>query len=364
MGHVKVDAGEYVRWPVVRSEHLATIARVAESGNWHYGPEGVALEAALKNRFNREALATSSCAWSIYLCLRALGISGRVIVPAYGYHGTSHPVVWAGCAPWFVDCDPYSYNLCPDALSFELAGGAFAAIVGVHMHGRPMSEDVFSVARRYGVPVIEDACQAQGASLNGKLVGTMAQAAAFSFNSRKTNPAGLGGACLFPDTALLETARCERDYGLKDTDGTPSSIGSYLPIGEFDAALARAQLPMVDQWTLASNAKVDVLRQVIPLRLPKTNEGEIHVWHKVRIRGSEAERTTLESRGVRTSRWVTKPLPEYSAYSAFQNGSRYPGASEICSSTFCLFDDDHPIACQEEALVRKVAAIIEEVLGD
>lgn len=365
MHRVVISDFEYVLWPTVTRAHQDAIASVIRSGKWHYGPMGDALERRLEVIFGRPAVATSSCAWAIFLALRALDLPrSKVVVPAFGYHGTSHPVIWAGFEPKFVDCDPHTYNICPEALLQALREEPIAAIVGVHMHGRPLARSVIDIALSSGVPLIEDACQAQGAKLDGEAVGAIGDVAALSFNSRKTNPAGLGGACIFRDGNAATRAQLDTNYGPKNSDGEPLAFGSYLPIGEFDAALAAHQLDNVDNWTDLANAKVELLRRVLAKRLPLLASGELSVWHKVRIRGSESERAALQVRGVRTSKWVTHPLPSYALYRKFAYGQQFPGADDICLNTFCLFDDETPIAAQPTHLVEKIAQIVGETLND
>ncbi len=365
MSNVEIADQEYVNWPTVTEAHCEAVAAVVRSGKWHYGPQGGLLEQRLEAIFGRPSVATSSCAWAIFLALRALAATGKIVLaPAFGYHGTIHPIVWAGLKPVFVDCDPDTYNLCPEALEKALRDREVAAIIGVHIHGRPLSRAVVDIVRSSGIPFIEDACQAQGAKIGEELIGTLGDVAALSFNSRKTNPAGLGGACIFRDVAAAEMARADTNYGPKDVDGAPLGIGSYLPIGEFDAALAAHQLEFVEHWTEQANSRVATLRQSLGARLPKLAADELSVWHKVRIKGSEDERLALQQRGVRTSRWVSYPLPRYPAYQQYSQNARYPGAEEICANTFCLLDDDTPIAAQPWPLVERVARILGEVLND
>ena len=353
----------YAKWPVVEDRHRSAVASVVNSGTWHYGGVYRQLESRLSGWLGRPAITTSSCAWSLFLALCSLSIKGRVVVPAYGYVGTVHPVVWAGAQPFFADCDPVTFNICPNSLQSILSNNTIDAVIGVHVHGMPFDYDIVEICNRFGVPLIEDVCQAQGARLRGNLVGTLGELGAFSFNTRKTLPAGLGGAVTTGSQTLATRIENLRDYGIRDVEGDQLEVGYYLPIGEFDAALVLVQLDDLDPWIEQSDRFATIIREAIPRRFPLKPSDRTHTWHKVRIKGTEDERLRLETAGIITSRWAPKPLTEYPCYSSFLTTDRFPGAVEICESTFCIFNDDFPIAPQSEDLVRDVARILEVELS-
>lgn len=354
----------YTKWPVVSENHRLAVAALVDSGSWHYGDLYRKLERRLGEWLGRPVLTSSSCAWSIFLALRALSATGKVVVPAYGYHGTVHPVLWAGAEPLFVDCDPATFNICPQSLRSALSESRVDAVIGVHIHGMPFDYDVKDICAAAGVPLIEDVCQAQGARLRGQLAGTLGDLAAFSFNSRKMLPAGLGGALAAHAQGLVQRIDDLRSYGAKDVDGLPAEIGYYLPISEFDAALTLVQLDNLDTWIDRADRLAATVRDVIPSRFPLKPADRTHTWHKVRIKGTEGERLRLEAAGIVTSRWAPKPLTAYSCYKPFLIRDSFPGAVEICEKTFCLFSDDYPIVAQSDEVIRRVTTGLEVELHD
>lgn len=354
----------YRRWPAVREEHRQAVLEVVDSGRWHYGDQGSRLERDLSAYLGVPCAAVASCAWALYLAVRALPNVRTVGVPVFTYHGSVHPVLWAGCTPVFIDIDPRTYTICPDAVSRTLKRQRLDAIIAVHLHGLPFNKDLAGLCQEAGTWLIEDACQAFGARIGSKLVGTIGDAAAFSFNSRKNLPAGLGGAVAFRSDDLTRRAQQLREYGDKNDHGEPVEIGSYLPIGEFDAALARVQLAYVDEWNVEAGRFANVLRGVLGNRMPDVPDGYTHVWHKVRIRGTEDERQALEQAGVITSKWVERPLVDYPAYSEWiVNASAFPGAASALKDSFYLFDDIHPLAAQDADFIETLANRILEVIG-
>lgn len=287
-----------------------------------------------------------------------------MVVPAYGYYGSSHPVVWAGCIPMFVDCNPGTFNLCPDQLRPALRQEQVDAVIGVHIHGLPFDWDIVDICAEQGIPLIEDVCQAQGAKLRDRCVGTLGHYGAFSFNNRKTLPAGLGGAILSVTNDAARRVADLRDYGPKDESGDLTGCGYYFPISEFDAALIMVQLPRLNDWLEQGNSLAQILREACGERFPHVPADRTHTWHKIRVQGSEEERLALERGGVKTSRWGAKPLPDLPCYHGVsETFGPYPGAKEICERSFCLLDDEHPIHVQSDETVHAIARIARKVLA-
>ena len=354
---------QFKSWPIVDDEHVEAVERVVRSGRWHYGSIHQDLERDLETEYGRHAVTTTSCAWAIYLTIRALGRIKTVAVPAFTYYGTVHPVIWGGASPVFVDVDPATFNMCPDDLRKTLKTQRIDAVLGVHLHGLPFDPAIGTICKEQSLPLIEDVCQAQGASVSGQKAGTLGAAAALSFNSRKTMPAGLGGAALFENSGVAQRAREIRDYGRRNTDGTLDEIGSYLPIGEFDAAIVRIQLPRLPKWISHAGAMADILSATLGARAPRVPVGHIHAWHKYRIRGTTTEKERLDRLGVITSIWMKHPLTQYPAYAPFVTTRNYPGAESIVKETFCLFDDERPIVAQTSETIHELANVLKNCLS-
>jgi dTDP-4-amino-4,6-dideoxygalactose transaminase len=166
------------------------------------------------------ALGTGSGTASIHLCLAALGIGpgDEVAVPAHTFIATAEPVTWRGARPRFVDVDPETGCMDPDALKASIDG--VSVVVPVHLYGRPAElEPIGAVAAAAGVPVIEDAAQAHGADYvrsDGNVVrcGSFGLAGCFSFYPGKNLGAfGDAGAITTDDEALYEKLRLLRDHG-------------------------------------------------------------------------------------------------------------------------------------------------------
>ena len=229
-----------------RQEIEGAIARVLERGTFILGPEVAAFEAefaALSGA--RHAIAVASGTDALRLALMALGIKpgDEVITVAMTFAATALAIEAVGAKPVFVDVDPATRCIDPDALAAAI-GPATAAIIPVHLHGHPASMPAIgAIAARHGLAVIEDCAQAHGARLDGRPVGTFGQAAAFSFYPTKNLGAlGDAGAVVTDDPALAARLARLRHYGF-DAHDRCIETGTNARLDELQAAILRVLLP-------------------------------------------------------------------------------------------------------------------------
>ncbi len=150
---------------------------------------------------NRPTLAVSSGTAALHLALTAIGIGpgDLVVVPTFSYVASVNPVLYAGAKPVWIDSEETTWNLCPELLEqalrkFNTRAKRIKAIIVVHNYGVPADmEKIMRLAKKYKVPVIEDAAEAWGASIQGSPCGTVGDIGIFSFNSNKTVTAFGGG---------------------------------------------------------------------------------------------------------------------------------------------------------------------------
>jgi dTDP-4-amino-4,6-dideoxygalactose transaminase len=207
----------------MRAELDAAWARVLDSGWFVLGPEGEALERELAEALGaRDAVAVANGTDALALTLRALGVGGgdEVVTTSISAAFTGLAVLMAGARPVFVDVDPLTLNLDPEAVSRALTPRT-RAIVPVHLYGHPADMDpILALALEHGLAVLEDACQAHGALYRDRPVGTLAGEkgiGALSFYPTK-NLGGLGdgGAILVNDPGLASRLRQLRNGGQSD----------------------------------------------------------------------------------------------------------------------------------------------------
>jgi dTDP-4-amino-4,6-dideoxygalactose transaminase len=194
---------------------------------------------------------------ALHLALVAAGVAKgeHVIVPDWTFAATANAVLMAGAAPVFVDVEEASWAL--DAKLLERAIGQHrpAAIIAVHVLGHPADMDpIMAVARARGVPVIEDAAGAIGAFYKGRPVGSLGDAATFSFNGNKTVTTGGGGAIV---TGREDWAKHARALSTQARPGTAyryEEAGFNYRLPNVNAALGLAQIERLDAMLAAKRA--------------------------------------------------------------------------------------------------------------
>jgi dTDP-4-amino-4,6-dideoxygalactose transaminase len=212
-------------------EELDAVIKVMRSGHlFRYGsdsdPDFLHTVATLEKDFAKYcgakyALATSSGTASLVASLIALGLKpgDEIIVPAYTFVASFSACIFAGLVPVLCEVDE-SLTMDPGDVEHRISSRT-KAVMPVHMLGNPCNMDaIMAIAKKNGLSVIEDCCQAAGASYQSKKVGTMGDIGAFSLNVFKTINSGDGGLVVTSDQNLYETAFAVHDQGHK-----PSRLG-------------------------------------------------------------------------------------------------------------------------------------------
>ncbi len=223
------------------------IAGVLERGVYILGPELEAFEQELAQYLGvRHAIGVGNGTDAITIGLRALGVGpdDEVVVPAFTFYASAEAVVNARARPVFCDVDPDTRNMTPDTVRAVLTPRT-RAIVSVDLFGLPAPSPAL---RELGLPVLEDAAQAAGASLDGRRAGSLADVATFSFYPSKNLGAfGDGGAITTDDDQIAELARALRFHGSRDKQ-TFEYVGYNSRLDELQAAILRVMLPELDGW--------------------------------------------------------------------------------------------------------------------
>jgi dTDP-4-amino-4,6-dideoxygalactose transaminase len=264
----------FVRPDLPASGDLAAVfRRIVESGQVTKGPELASLEADARDVLGADdVVAVSSCSVGLALGLRAwqalhppaAGSVGRteVIVPSFTFLAAPAAVVWAGLEPVFVDCDPASWTVSPDAVAAAV-GPRTAAILACHTFGCPCDLPALeAIAAQAGVPLMVDAAHALGSRCHGVQVGREGFAQVFSLSATKLVVAGEGGLVATSSPAFAALLRELREYGNDGHYGcTVPGLNGRLP--ELSAALGRASLARLDQVREARAAAAAAYRSVL-----------------------------------------------------------------------------------------------------
>ena len=242
----------------------------------------------------RHAVGVDSGLSALELILRAhaIGPGDEVIVPAFTFIATAAAVTFAGARPVFVDVDPFTY--CIDVAQVQAAiTPRTRAIIPVHLYGLPAEMDELNrLAELHALVVIEDACQAHGASYKGRKAGSLGHAAAFSFYPSKNLGAfGDGGIVVTNDSELADKIRTMRNCGQK-TKNVHELAPFNHRLDTLQAAILRTKLRFLDRWNESRRRiarEYDELLENCPLVTPASPLESRHVYHLYVVRSSQRD---------------------------------------------------------------------------
>jgi len=204
------------------------------------------------------ALACSNGTVTLHLALKALGIGpeDEVIMPTLTYIATANAVMYCGAKPVFVDSEPGTWNIDPDAIAEKITGRT-KAIIPVHLYGLPCNMDAIrEIAGRYGLAIIEDAAEAHGAKWRGETVGSMGTVGSFSFFGNKIITCGEGGMLTTDDEALYKKMKLLRSQGVDPNKRYWHTTVAYnYRMTNLQAAVGLAQLENA-AWHLEQRRRV------------------------------------------------------------------------------------------------------------
>src|SRR5687768_3526025 len=278
----------------LRDEILAAIARVCDSQRFIMGPEIDALESELAKMLGvGHAVAVSSGTDAVLLALMTLGIGhgDEVVTSTYSFFATAGAVVRVGARPVLVDIDPVTFNADPTAIARAVTPRT-KAILPVHLFGLSADMDpILDEASRSGIPVIEDAAQAIGASYKSRPVGGLGSLGCFSFfPSKNLGAFGDAGLLTTNNVDLAKRARLLRTHGMQPKY-YHHVVGGNFRMDALQAAILRVKAPHLAAWTEARRLNASRYRRLfadagvegritIPVELPDRR----HIYNQFVIR--------------------------------------------------------------------------------
>jgi dTDP-4-amino-4,6-dideoxygalactose transaminase len=181
------------------------------------------------------------------ITIRALGLTGEVIIPSFTFVATANALQWLEIKPVFCDIDPRTHSLDPAKVE-KLINGRTSGIIGVHLWGKPCDVDgLTEVARRHNLKLLFDSAHAFGCSYKGRMVGNFGEAEVFSFHATKFLNSLEGGAVVTNDAALAQRLRLMRNFGFTSYDRT-DSLGVNGKMNEVSAAMGLTNLDSMDEF--------------------------------------------------------------------------------------------------------------------
>jgi dTDP-4-amino-4,6-dideoxygalactose transaminase len=334
------------------------LAEVVEGGRFILGPEVEAFESEFAAYLGaRHCVGVANGTDAITIALRALGVGpgDEVVCPSYTFYASVEATINAGAVPVFCDIDPGTFCVTPDTVRAAITPRT-KAIMAVHLFG-----NVAPVAqlKELGLPVLEDAAQAAGATLDGEHAGALGDAATFSFFPSKNLPClGDGGAVVTNDDQVAKLARRLRFHGSDDKQ-TFVEVGYNSRLDELQAASLRILLPELDGWNAARRAAAAAYEAQglgDHVKLPVAVQGADPIYHLYVVRHERADElaAALNEKGIGARAYYRVPVHRQPATAHFApEGLELPGTDEAARTGLAL---PMGTALSEEAVREVVEA--------
>jgi dTDP-4-amino-4,6-dideoxygalactose transaminase len=357
----------------LRDDILSAVARVCDSQRFIMGPEITELEHELGRLLGVEhALAVSSGTDALLLALMAVGIGAGddVVTSAYSFFATAGSIVRLGARPVFVDIDDETLNI--DAA--KIAGAITPktrAILPVHLFGLSADLDpILAEASRAGIPVVEDAAQAIGATYKSRIVGGVGTIGCFSFFPSK-NLGGFGDAGLVTtnDGAIAQRAKILRTHGM-EPKYHHHVVGGNFRMDALQAAVLRVKAPHLAAWTAARRENASRYRRMFResgleavVTLPSEPRDRRHIFHQFVIRTPHRDALKSHLDDARIGNEIYYPMPLHLQPCFAQLGYKegdFPIAERAAKESLALPIYGELTSDQQQVVVDAVAAFFND----
>jgi dTDP-4-amino-4,6-dideoxygalactose transaminase len=197
---------------------------------------------------------------ALEIAIRAIGLTGEVIVPSFTFVATAHALQWQEITPVFCDVDARTHNLDPNQVE-QMITPRTTGIIGVHLWGRPCEIDrLTDIARSHDLKLLFDAAHAFACSYNGRMIGRFGDAEVFSFHAAKFLNTFEGGAVVTDDDKLATKIRLMRNFGFAGYDDVVH-IGVNGKMSEVAAAMGLTSLESLEEFVAVNRQNYDHYRQ-------------------------------------------------------------------------------------------------------
>ncbi len=273
--------------PIVGRREIREVVKVLKSGALAQGARVAQFEKDFASIISAEyCVAVNSGTSALHVALLSLGvgIGDEVLVPSFSFAASANAICLTGATPVFVDIDPKTFNLDADKIESAITPKTKAIMV-VHLYGLPgPMKKILEIANRHGLKIIEDAAQAHLAKYDGTFVGTLGDAAAFSFYPTKNMTSGEGGMVVLKSQEAARTAKLLRNQGM-EIRYQNEIVGFNLRMTDIHAAIGISQLRQVEKWTEKRQENACYLsRNLKGVTTPFIPKEAQHVYHQYTIR--------------------------------------------------------------------------------
>lgn len=296
-------------------ELTQSLLGVLQAGQFVLGPQGTALEGEIAHYCGVEhGIGVANGTDAIHLVLRALGIGpgDEVILPSFTFIGSAEPVNYCGATPVFVDIDPATFNVDPDAAERAITPRT-KAIIAVHLFGQCADlVRLSALCARRSIALVEDCAQSIGADYAGKRCGGWGVAGCFSFYPSKNLGAyGDGGLVVTHDAKLAEEIRVLRNHGSR-TRYHHHVIGYNCRLDEMQAAILRVKFKHIDRLNVLRREKAMAYNAHLKgcaVTTPHEHGNGGHVYHQYTLRATRRDAIKAALEAARIGAMIYYPIP-------------------------------------------------------
>jgi dTDP-4-amino-4,6-dideoxygalactose transaminase len=360
----------------LRDEILAAMTRVADSQRFIMGPEIDALEQELARMLGiPHAISVSSGTDAVLLALMALGIGpgDEVITPTYSFFATAGAVVRVGATPVLVDIDPVTFNMDP-APAVAAITPRTKAIMPVHLYGLCADLDpLLDAGRRAGIPIVEDAAQAIGATYQSRPAGGIGAFGCFSFfPSKNLGAFGDAGLLTTTDATLAKRAKLLRTHGM-EPKYYHHVVGANFRMDALQAAVLRVKAPHLAAWTEGRRANAARYRELFHaaglddfVTLPVEPPDRFHIYNQFVILTPERDalKQHLDAEGIGNEIYYPVPfhLQPCFANLGYVRGA-FPHAERAAAHSLAIPIYGELTLAQQERVVSAIGAFAQRRVG-
>jgi dTDP-4-amino-4,6-dideoxygalactose transaminase len=331
--------------PYTRAEETFAVIEVLESGYLAQGAKVKAFEERFADYCGvKHAIATTSGTTALWVALLSHGIGpgDEVITSPFTFIASANAILYTGATPVFADIDPVTFNLDPACVEEKITERT-KAIMPVHLFGYPCDMLAFmEIARRHGLAIIEDACQAHGAAIGEQRVGSFGTGC-FSFYATKNITTGEGGMITTNDDEIADLSRLYRAHGMRQRY-LHEALGYNFRMTDIQAAIGLVQmdrLPWFNERRRENAAYLMArLADVDEITLPAMPASSYtHVYHQFTIRipkDRDRVRERLQELGVGTGIYYPIPVHKQPLYQDMGYSDRLPVSEQASQEVLSL----------------------------
>jgi dTDP-4-amino-4,6-dideoxygalactose transaminase len=309
------------------------------------------------------AVATSSGTAALHIAVLAhqIGPSDQVITSPFSFIASANCALFVGARPVFVDIESDFFTIDPTKVEERITSKT-KAIIPVHLYGHPCDMDaIVAIAQKYHLAIIEDACQAHGATYKGRLIGSFGTAC-YSLYATKNITTIEGGMLVTNDPQIAERARLIRNHG-SPRNYEHVMLGYNMRMTELAAAVGLVQLKKLNKWNSIRQANAAYLTthlsRIKGVVTPKVREHSEHVFHQYTIRIADRDNTAqkLREKGVGVGIYYPTPIYKQPLYQQLGYSDVLPNAEAACWEVLSL--PVHPSLTKDDLdyIIQAIASL-------